>query len=188
MNLQTRYPTTAEEFLRWNEGREGKREFVNGRVVELMINVTRRHALIAARLVTILMRVLRYPPFTVGTADFGVLTPEGVRYPDVFVDRDTDAARGSDLVASQPLLLTEILSSSSVGRDFVEKLQDYQGIPSLLYYLILSQDEPRAWLWSRQPGNEWSGVIEIAGLDRTVDLPRLGVNVPLSELYDGFDR
>ena len=37
MNLQTKMPTTADEFLRWNEGREGKREFVRGRVVEMMI-------------------------------------------------------------------------------------------------------------------------------------------------------
>ena len=25
MNLQSKMPTTADEFLRWNEGREGKR-------------------------------------------------------------------------------------------------------------------------------------------------------------------
>ena len=35
-------PTTPDEFLRWNEGREGKREFVRGKVVEMMINVTKR--------------------------------------------------------------------------------------------------------------------------------------------------
>ena len=50
MNLQQKMPTTADEFLRWNEGREGKREFVRGRVVEMMINVTRNHVDIAANL------------------------------------------------------------------------------------------------------------------------------------------
>ena len=35
MNIQSKMPTTADEFLRWNEGREGKREFVRGRVVEM---------------------------------------------------------------------------------------------------------------------------------------------------------
>ena len=50
MNLQQKMPTTADEFLRWNEGREGKREFVRGRVVEMMINVTRNHWRLANRL------------------------------------------------------------------------------------------------------------------------------------------
>ena len=41
MNIQSKHPTTADEFLRWNEGREGKREFVRGKVIELMmINTT----------------------------------------------------------------------------------------------------------------------------------------------------
>ena len=56
MNLQSKYPTTADEFLRWNEGREGKREFVRGNVVEMMINVTRNHARIATNPRTIPMK------------------------------------------------------------------------------------------------------------------------------------
>jgi Uma2 family endonuclease len=188
MNIQSKLPTTPEEFLRWNEGREGKREFVQGRVVELMINVTKRHALIAARLLAILMRTLQYPPFTVGTADFAIRTPDGVRYPDVFVDRDTADSKGTDLAASEPLLLAEILSPSSTGRDFVEKLADYQGVPSLLYYLVLSQEEPRAWLWSRSESGDWCTPAEIAGQEGKIALDRLGVTVEFAELYGGIER
>jgi hypothetical protein len=50
MNIQAKMPATADEFLRWNEGREGKREFVRGKVVEMMINVTENHYRLAARL------------------------------------------------------------------------------------------------------------------------------------------
>lgn len=188
MNLQGKIPTTADEFLRWNEGREGKREFVRGRVVEMMITVTKRHALLAARLVSALMRTLHYPPFAVGTADFAVRTSDGVRYPDVFVDRDTPSSSGADLAASEPLLLAEVLSSSSVGRDFVEKLADCQEVPSLLYYLILSQDEPRAWLWSRSDDARWQGPLELAGVADVLELPALGTTIPLAELYAGIER
>src|SRR5690242_15267505 len=131
MNLQQKMPTTADEFLAWNEGREGKREFVRGRVVEMMIDVTRRHAVLAARLTSVLLNQLPYPDSSVGSADFGVRTPKGIRYPDVFVDRGTDESRDSDLVAVEPVLLGEVLSSWSYGRDLVEKLAEYSSIDAL---------------------------------------------------------
>ena len=186
MNLQTKMPTTADEFLLWNEGREGKREFVGGRVVELMINTTKRHAILALRLGSILLRAFPYPAFAVGSADVAVKTADGIRYPDLFVDRATPTSSDSDLVASQPVLLVEVLSPSSIDRDFVEKLGDYSAIPSLLHYLIVSYEEPRVWLWSRDEASEWFGPSEIAGRDEAVLLGRLSVTIELAELYAGI--
>lgn len=186
MNLQTRHPTTPDEFLRWNEGREGKREFVNGRVVEMMINVTRNHVDIATNLVQAIRRQLDRKEFSVGSADFGIRTADGIRYPDVFVDRKTAGGRASDLTAVQPLLVAEILSPSSYGRDFVEKLADYQSIASLLYYVILSHEEPRVWLASRD-ADRWVKPVEEAGLEVLLDLEQLGIHLDLAEVYDGIE-
>jgi len=184
MNLQQKMPTTADEFLRWNEGREGKREFVRGRVVEMMINVTSNHVDIAANLLLALRQQLDRKTFSVGSADFGVRTPDGIRYPDVFVDRKTKDAKPTDLAAVEPLFVAEILSPSSYARDFVDKLSDYKGIESLIYYLILSHEEPRVWLAT---GGEdgWSGPVELVGNEAVVDLGRLNLELLLADLYDG---
>jgi Uma2 family endonuclease len=184
MNLQQKMPTTADEFLRWNEGREGKREFVRGRVVEMMINVTRNHVDIAANLLLALRQQLDRKSFSVGSADFGVRTQDGIRYPDVFVDRKTKDAKPTDLAAVEPLFVAEILSPSSYARDFVDKLADYKGIESLIYYLILSHEEPRVWLATRG-GDGWSGPVESVGNEATVDLGRLNLQLLLADLYDG---
>ena len=186
MNLQSKMPATADEFLRWNEGREGKREFVRGRVVELMIHTTRNHARIASNLILALGRRLDLLKLDIGSADFGIRTPDGIRYPDVFVDRRKAESSGTDLAASEPVLLAEILSPSSYTRDFGEKLADYTGIPSLLHYLILAQDEPRIWLWSRAMDGTWSGPLLVAGTEKTVELPGLDTTLALSELYNGI--
>lgn len=186
MNVQSRYPTTPDEFLRWNEGREGKREFVRGKVVELMINVTRNHAEIVANLMQSLRSQLDRKAFSVGSADFAVRTPDGVRFPDVFVDRKKPGSSGTDLAAVEPVVLAEVLSPSSFARDFVEKMADYRGIESLLHYLILSHEEPRAWLSSRSDG-AWKGPEEIVGVDEIVWLPEFNVGLPLADLYDGVD-
>lgn len=187
MNLQQKMPTTADEFLRWNEGREGKREFVKGRVVEMMIHTTRNHARIASNLVIALGKRLDLAAFDLGSADFGVKTPAGVRYPDVYVDKPGESAKGDDLAAREPVLLAEILSPSSYGRDFVEKLDEYRGILSLRHYLILSQDGPRAWLWSRNAAEkDWSGREEIADEDEKIAFAAFGFEIALSELYFGL--
>jgi Uma2 family endonuclease len=184
MNIQSKYPTTPDEFLRWNEGREGKREFVNGKVVEMMINVTRNHVEIATNLVTALRNQLDRSVFSIGSADFGVRTPSAIRYPDAFVDQKNDRAEADDLVATEPLLVAEILSPSSYGRDFIEKMTEYQGVESLRYYLILSHEEPRVWL-SRRTGAAWSAPVESLGLDVVFDLEALGATLALSDIYAG---
>ena len=184
MNIQSKYPTTPEEFLRWNEGREGKREFVRGRVVEIVINVTRNHIEIAANLMLALRQGLDRRSYSVGSADFGVRTPDGIRFPDVIVDRKTANASAEDLAALEPVFVAEILSPSSYGRDFVDKLSDYRAIDSLSYYLILSHQEPRVWLSSRGPEG-WNKPQEIAGTGESVDLGVLGLQLSLADLYDG---
>ncbi|HEV7253942.1 MAG TPA: Uma2 family endonuclease [Mesorhizobium sp.] len=188
MNIQSRYPTTPDEFLRWNEGREGKREFVRGQVEELMINVTRNHAEIALNFAAELRARLDRKLFSLGSADFGVRTPEGIRYPDAYVDRRTSSSRGTDLAASQPVLVAEVLSPSSYGRDFVDKLADYEGIGSLQHYVILSHEEPRAWFWSRTADGTWpKKPQEIAGDEEAIELAGLGISIPMAELYAGIE-
>ena len=187
VSSETKPPATNEEFLRWNEGREGKREFVRGRVVEMMINVTRNHARISAMLLMALGRKLDLNAYDIGSADFGVKTDDGVRFPDVYIDRRSEQSAGDDLAATTPVMLAEILSQSSYNRDFVEKLADYQSIPSLRHYVILSQDEPRAWLWNRVDRLGWIGPVELVGIDATLDLSEFGITLPLAELYDGIE-
>lgn len=58
MNIQSTYPATAEEFLAWNKGREGKREFVRGKVVEMTINMAKCHVRLATRLLSQLVERL----------------------------------------------------------------------------------------------------------------------------------
>jgi Uma2 family endonuclease len=185
MNVQSRLPTTADEFLAWNEGRQGKREFVKGRVVEMMINVSRRHVRLATNLLMQLSSQLDGQRYDVGTADFAVRTPTGVRYPDVFVDERTAESDPADLAARKPVLLAEILSETSYKRDFGEKVGEYTAIGSLQFYLVLAQDEPRLWLWSRAD-KDWQGPVLHSERQEPVVLAGLGMSIDLAKLYAGI--
>lgn len=186
MNVQSKMPATADEFLRWNEGREGRREFVRGKVVEMMINVTRAHARLAFRLSMQLGRQLHPTRYDIGAGEFAVRTKDGIRFPDVYVDRAFDTLQ--DLAAREPLFVAEILSSSSYIKDFGEKVADYTGLPTLRYYLVLSQDEPRLWLWSRDVAGAWTGPAQVVGRGEVVVLGDLDVSIDVGELYSGIEN
>lgn len=183
MNIQTTVLRTADDFLRWNEGREGKREFVDGRIVEMMAGVSKVHWKLATRLSRLFGDHLDDLDYDFGTADFGVRTTGGVRYPDFLVAHASGT--GKDLAADAPILLAEILSPSSLALDFGAKAPEYTTIASLQHYLVLSQDEPRLWIWNR--GTERFGSPEmIAGRDETVTLAAFDMVLALAELYRGI--
>lgn len=186
MNLQGKYPTTPDEFLRWNEGREGKREFVRGRVVEMMINVTRNHWRLCNRLERQIAAQLGDDEFDVGTTDFGVRTPDGVRFPDLIVE--AAAENGKALATAAPLVLAEILSPSSIADDFGSKARDYLGIETLEHYLVISQDEFRVWRWSRSAENEWlqPTVVEAHAFD--LEIAGRTVVIDMVALYAGIAK
>lgn len=184
MNVQAPVIRTVDDFLRWNEGREGKYEFVRGRIVDMMVRVTRSHVHLASRLTFALATRLDPERFLIGSADFGIRTPVGVRYPDVFVDGAEGEAR--DLAARAPLLVAEILSPSTMAVDFGPKAEEYTGIASLLHYLVLSPDEPRVWLWKRGEEGAFLSPEMIAGAEESVHLDGLGLVIPLAELYRGI--
>ncbi len=184
MNVQVPTIRTADDFLRWNEGREGKREFVRGRVVEMMTGGSRRHAELFLQLAFLLKQSLTDPTLRITAADFGVRTPFGVRYPDVLVHKGE--GDGRDLATREPLLVSEILSPSSLALDFGEKAQEYTALPSLLHYLVLSQDEPRVWLWARGEDGAFGSPEMIVGAEESVTLAGFGLVLPLADLYRGI--
>ena len=60
---------------------------------------------------------------------------------------------------------------------------DYTGLPTLRHYLVLSQDEPRVWLWSRRPDGGWNGPEQVADMGAYVELSAFAVRLSLGELY-----
>lgn len=185
MNVQTPRLTDSAAFLAWAEGREGRYELVDGRVT-MMTGGSRAHALIMRRLANAIEQRLDGTRWTVLNADFAVrITPSTVRYPDVIVDVAAGTLR--DLSATTPVLIAEVLSPSSVTTDLGDKAAEYLRLDSVLAYLVLSQDEPKAWVWVR--GNpEFIGPKVVAGNESVIHVVPLSIELPLAEIYRGFPK
>lgn len=173
-------PVDRATFLRWAQTVEGRYEWVEGRIV-MMVRVTRNHAKAASAIVVALASRLDRDRYQISSADFGVETPTGIRYPDVMVDpADRD---GSELTTDAPIFIAEVLSPSSIAVDMVEKAAEYRQIESLTAYAVFSQDEPRVWVWIKGESCWPAAPAMIEGRDAALNIPSLRVTLPLAEIY-----
>jgi Uma2 family endonuclease len=175
MNVQLDLRMDRPEFLEWVQAHEGRYELVGSRVV-MMTGGSRGHATLVLELAVALRKRINRHRWTVLTSDFGVaLGPATVRYPDVVVD----VAEGAfnDLIATAPILVAEILSPSSVKDDLGARAAEYLRLPSLSTYLVLAQDEPKAWIWVRgDTGFPLSPAI-VTGRDARIEIPAHAIDL-----------
>ena len=180
---------SAEEFLAWRQDEEATYELVDGAPVlkfdngpGLMAGGTRDHALVCANLIAALRTRLRGGPCLPFPADLAVrISQTQVRQPDVTVD--CRRGRGDDLTAAEPVVLFEVLSPSTRRFDLLRKTNEYQRLASVRQFVLLEPDQARALVWSRDADALWSPVA-VEGLGAALDLPCIGVVLPMSEVYE----
>jgi Uma2 family endonuclease len=174
---------TPEQYLAIEREAEYKSEYFNGEMYA-MAGGSRAHSKLSMRLARILMDHLDGSNCEVYGSDMKVRTdPRGLyAYPDVTVACGEPSNDQSD-VLTKPKLIVEVLSNSTESKDRGFKFQEYKKITSLEEYVLVSQSEPLIERFSSAPGGVWSGHAEARGLDATLVLESLGLEIPLAEIY-----
>ena len=177
--LQPRPPATLSDFLDWERGQAIRYEW-DGVQPVAMVGGSFAHTEIASRLYDALRPALRGGPCTVVRADLKVLTQRGTRarYPDLVVT--CAPVRPGDTAVPEPLLVVEVLSETTEAADRGAKRAEYAALPSLARYVMLAQDEALALVCERAGGFEERAVRD------ALELPELGLSVPLALLYEGL--
>jgi Uma2 family endonuclease len=184
MNIQPNLRMDKAAFLAWQQTKEGRYELAGGCVV-MMTGASRVHARIVRNLDNVLSGRLDRRSWEV-FREFGLdAGPETLRYPDIVVDR---AGGGNkEYTANQPVLLAEVLSPSTAAIDLGEKASEYMRIPSVLAYLVLSQDEPKAWIWIRQEDGRAAEPEIVSKPEASIRVDALHLEFPLSAAYTGIE-
>jgi Uma2 family endonuclease len=106
-------------------------------------------------------------------------------YPDLMLTCDTEDM-DAEYIIKKPTLIVEVLSKSSVLNDRVAKLRRYKNIPTLQYYLIVSQyeflvesycrvDDSTSWLYDVYEDQ-----------NDIINFPKLDLKLALSDIYEGI--
>lgn len=182
-------PSDPDEFLRWSSKRpreEGRYELARGVVTRSIVNVTRNHVKICTNVILELGRLLDMDRYDVGSADFATRTPYGVRCPDAFVC-EAMMTDGKALSTDRPIFLGEVLSPSSEEINLEEKREEYTAIPSLRTYVVFSQDEARAWVFSMYANGAWPTQPRVVeGREGAIPLVGLGISLSMAAVYRGI--
>ena len=177
---------TEEEYLALEEAAEEKSEYVHGGL-RPMPGGTDYHGALAMNLGAALIAALRGRGCLVMSSDVKVSASGQMYYPDVSVTcGPREYYGGNRTVITNPLLVAEVLSPSTEGRDRGEKFHNYLAVNSLAAYLLVSQDAPRVEQFTRAEDGRWSYTLA-AGLEGVLDIPALSVPLSLADIYDGID-
>lgn len=167
----------VEDFLAWAETRPERWQFVDGRLV-MMAGASDPHDFLAVNTIFALGKRLADKPCRPHGPDRGVRIGRRNFY---LPEASVSCRRADGSFPSEPVLVVEVLSPGTERDDRGVKWRNYQMLPSLRHYLLLSQDEPLAELFTR--GEDGWIYTRHEGLDGAVPLTALGIELPLAELY-----
>ena len=180
MNVALRRLLSFDEFLAWEREQELRYEF-DGVQPVAMTGGTVEHSEIATNLVEALRRRLGGMPCRAFRGDLKIVVAGRVRYPDATVTC-SPVPRGTDVVP-EPVVVFEVLSTSTAGTDRIEKNEEYRLTPSIQRYVMLEQTCQAATVFARD-GGDWAGHVRKG--DVVLAMPEIGVELPLSEVYAGI--
>lgn len=178
---------TADEFLEWNQAREGhvgRWELIDGVPMQMMVGARRAHNVLTSNLVASLVPKMRPSECDVMSSDAAIRVSDfQVRYPDLLVDCGEGGP--DDLAATEPVLVAEVASPSTRSFDVVRKLREYQSVPSIRYILLIEPSVIDVQAYARD-GGDWT-VTQYRALDDVIELSGLGTALPLADIYEGLN-
>jgi Uma2 family endonuclease len=172
---------TFEDYVRFETTSDVRHEFVDGNLF-VMAGGLKRHNFVANRILIRLFDVAIEHGCYAYSSDVITKMPSGKGYyPDVLVT--CDASLDTNRVVYRPNILIEVLSQSTEAIDRGEKWEQYQTIPSLEQYILLSQHEPVAEVFSRNDG-KW--LYERFTDNEKLKFSSLEFEIVLSDLYQNL--
>lgn len=174
--------TTLGAFLAWEDLQLDRYELAGG-VVRPFSGGTAALDLLSVNLIRLLATALRETSWSVHASNLRIVARSAgaSMYPELFVRRGPRI--GQRTSCEDPVIVFEVLSESTAQYDLTRKRLAYETIPTLKRIVFVSQDEPRLDMRVRGPDGVWQDEV-VDGLDLQLDLPELGLHLPLAEIYE----
>jgi Uma2 family endonuclease len=179
---------TFEEYLEFEKSSETRHEFYQGNLIP-MPGEKKRHNRIAFNIARLLAS--HFEPrgcnVFIESVKQEVIPHVYYTYPDIILTCDpADTTEEDGYWVRSPLLLAEVLSDSTASNDLNVKLPHYQNIPSLQYYLVISQDIYNAQLFRRNMEGVWIKEV-FESSDALIDFPDFSFSMRLGTVYSGLN-
>ena len=173
---------TFREYLELEASSEVRYQFFDG-AVYAMSGGSPDHSRLAANVINTLATQLSGRPCQAFTSDLRVrvLATGLATHPDVSVvcgslERDPEDRN----TVTKPVLIAEVLSPTTERYDREEEFANYRRIQSLASYVLISQEEQRLEVFSRNDDDSWTLREVRSG---RVELPAIGCGLSVEDVY-----
>jgi Uma2 family endonuclease len=181
-------PMSVAEYLSSELSSPVRREYVGGQVYA-MAGGSSRHNRIAGNIHALCWQMAQDRPCRVYLEGMklrvgkegGYDSEQAFYYPDVMVVCDKPLP--NEYYETEPCILVEVLSPSTLSIDLREKRLEYTRIPSLRTYLMVDQDSLFVRHCWRDSEGRWQER-DLTG-DGEIPLPCLGGSLTLPQIYRG---
>jgi Uma2 family endonuclease len=176
---------TEAEYLAFERASEIKHEFLDGEVFA-MAGASRAHNLICSYAMINLGNQLQDQPCEIYPGDMRVkVAATGLQtYPDIsVVCGDAQLVQDEFDTLLNPVLIIEVLSSSTERYDRGKKFWHYRQLESLREYVLIAQDSPHIERFLRQDDNTWV-LTDVSGLDASLRLASIAAVLSLAAVYE----
>jgi Uma2 family endonuclease len=184
MASEPRPRLSIPEYLALEQDCEVRHEYLDGEMFA-MAHPSRRHGLIAGNLFGQIWTQFRGRRCEVHKETLRVWTPSGLfAYPDVVAVCDKpsfDDAKFNTLL--NPTVIIEVLSPSTEDYDRITKWAHYRSIPSLLEYVLVSQERVYVEQIRKQENGGWVRS-DLDGLGQALELRSIACQLSLTEIYE----
>jgi Uma2 family endonuclease len=169
---------SLDEFLAWEREQPERYEYAGG-VITMMTGGSLDHSTIASNLWTAVRDRLRGTTCRAFRGETKVIANRSIRYPDLSVT--CSSVRGNDDIVLKPVLVVEVISSSTEREDRGRKKFDYFATLSIQQYAIVEQDERLVDLYTRAATGWANEIVEGGAIFR---LFAIGVEISLDAIYE----
>jgi Uma2 family endonuclease len=180
---------TPDEYLTLEVESEIRHEYRNGEILAMAGGLPNHNEITVVLSALLWFGLKKEKAHRVFSSDQRLAIPGGdfFTYPDVMVvPHPVELRTGRKDTIMNPILIAEVLSDSTEGYDRGEKFASYRSIPTFQEYLLISQDVPHVEHYVKQNAQQWL-FTEYDGLDATVTLGSIAVEISLADLYENIN-
>jgi Uma2 family endonuclease len=175
---------TVEDYFELEKKSLVRHEFVNGQLFE-MPGESKIANDIALNVVELIRKPLKQLGYRTNAHDVKTMVKDRkiYRYPDVVVAPLSD--NSDTYYIKQAILLFEVASTDSSYTDRETKLQEYTGIDSVKYYVIIDQTKMFIEVYTRNGGDGTRWYYDrLSSPMQSIDLPLFNIKLSLKDIYE----
>ncbi|MGD1809043.1 Uma2 family endonuclease [Dapis sp. BLCC M126] len=183
--IKTEKLYSPEEYLSLEVNSEEKHEYINGEIIS-MIGGTPNHNKIAGNLYAALNLALKRQPYQVFITDqrLWIPTEKIYTYPDVMIiEGELQFQEGRRDTLTNPIIIAEVLSTSTEGFDRGKKFAAYRTISTFKEYILIDQYTMQVEQFTKTESGQWL-LSEYRGEESKLSLKFIDFEITLADLYD----